>query len=50
MNMAYGPCIGMSRLARWERASSLGMNPPNDVERYLRLAKDRSESLWDGRV
>ncbi|KAM7508591.1 hypothetical protein LguiA_019044 [Lonicera macranthoides] len=50
MNMAYGPCIGMSRLARWERASSLGMNPPNDVERLLRSAKVRSESLWDGHV
>ncbi|GAB4842597.1 hypothetical protein Ancab_012573 [Ancistrocladus abbreviatus] len=50
MNMAYGPCIGMTRLARWERAHCLGLNPPKDVELLLRAAKARTESLWDGRV
>ncbi len=24
----YGPCIGMTRLQRWERADALGLNPP----------------------
>jgi len=50
MNMAYGPCLGMTRLARWERAQSLGLNPPKDVERILREVKVRSDCLWDGRV
>ncbi|CAL5368004.1 unnamed protein product [Camellia sinensis] len=50
MNMAYGPCLGMTRLARWERAHSLGLNPPEDVERFLREAKVRPDCLWDGRV
>ncbi|KAL7230305.1 hypothetical protein ACSBR2_008746 [Camellia fascicularis] len=50
MNMAYGPCLGMTRLARWERAHSLGLNPPKDVERFLREAKVRPDCLWDGRV
>lgn len=50
MNMKYGPCLGMTRLARWERAHSLGLNPPKDVERLLRQAKVRSDCLWDARV
>ncbi|OIT30476.1 PREDICTED: uncharacterized protein LOC109209943 [Nicotiana attenuata] len=50
MNMTYGPCLGMSRLDRWERAKKLGLNPPTDVERLLRSSKVRNESLWDGRV
>ncbi|XP_009607497.1 uncharacterized protein LOC107781395 [Nicotiana tabacum] len=50
MNMTYGPCLGMSRLDRWERAKRLGLNPPTDVERLLRSSKVRHESLWDGRV
>lgn len=50
MNMAYGPCLGMSRMARWERANSLGLNPPKDVERLLRGGKTSLECLWDGRV
>ena len=27
----YGPCIGMTRLERWERAHALGLNPPTEV-------------------
>lgn len=50
MNMVYGPCIGMSRVARWERASKLGLNPPGDVGQLLRTSKVGGESLWDGRV
>ncbi|PSS11872.1 DNA polymerase delta subunit like [Actinidia chinensis var. chinensis] len=50
MNMAYGPCLGMTRLARWERARSLGLNPPKDVERLLREPHVRADCLWDGRI
>ncbi|XP_019181330.1 PREDICTED: uncharacterized protein LOC109176346 [Ipomoea nil] len=50
MNMAYGPCLGMSRLERWERAKSLGMNPPNDLLRILEGKNARQECLWDCRV
>ena len=50
MNMAYGPCLGMTRLARWERACSLGLNPPKDVERLLREPHVRADCLWDGRI
>ena len=24
----YGPCIGVTRMERWERAAALGLNPP----------------------
>ena len=27
----YGPCIGVTRLQRWERADVLGLNPPPEV-------------------
>ncbi|XP_057471936.1 uncharacterized protein LOC130760563 [Actinidia eriantha] len=50
MNMAYGPCLGTTRLARWERASSLGLNPPKDVECLLREPEVRNDCLWDDRV
>lgn len=50
MNMVYGPCIGMNRLDRWNRANKLGLNPPKEVESALKSDKVRLESLWDGRV
>ncbi|KAL9233550.1 hypothetical protein vseg_008531 [Gypsophila vaccaria] len=50
LNMAYGPCIGMPRLDRWNRANRLGMNPPKDVEALLKSGKVQADSLWDGRV
>ncbi|RZC66555.1 hypothetical protein C5167_010240 [Papaver somniferum] len=50
MNMKYGPCIGMTRLARWERAKNLGMNPPKEIETCLRQAKVGLECLSSSRV
>lgn len=50
MNMAYGPCLGMSRLARWERANRLGLNPPEQIHTLLEKEEVRSQCLWDGRV
>lgn len=31
LSLEYGPCIGIGRLARWERAKGLGMEPPLEV-------------------
>ncbi|WCJ27742.1 polymerase delta 4 [Euphorbia peplus] len=50
MNMAYGPCVGMTRLDRWERADRLGMKPPREIGCLLKEGKVNLESLWDGRV
>ncbi|KAG1774158.1 DNA polymerase delta, subunit 4-domain-containing protein [Suillus placidus] len=35
MSYEYGPCVGMSRLERWERAASFGLNPPDEVRQIL---------------
>ena len=32
----FGPCIGMSRVERWERAQRFGLSPPDDVLHLLR--------------
>ncbi|KAJ8631895.1 hypothetical protein MRB53_025231 [Persea americana] len=40
LNMNYGPCLGLSRLERWERANKLGLNPPEEVENLLRGSQD----------
>ncbi|GAB2293317.1 hypothetical protein Dimus_027519 [Dionaea muscipula] len=50
MNMAYGPCIGINRLTRWERAHRMGLNPPREVEALLRAGKADETCLWDSRV
>lgn len=31
----YGPCIGITRLERWQRAQALGLNPPVEVHEIL---------------
>lgn len=31
MSLQYGPCVGISRLARWKRAKMLEMEPPVEV-------------------
>ncbi|KAK4270768.1 hypothetical protein QN277_019540 [Acacia crassicarpa] len=50
MDMAYGPCIGMTRLARWERAHKLGLNPPAEIEKLVKGGKVQADCLWDGRI
>ncbi|RLN04759.1 hypothetical protein C2845_PM13G24500 [Panicum miliaceum] len=31
MDTSYGPCIGVTRLRRWERAAAMGLRPPPRV-------------------
>ncbi|XP_020344050.1 DNA polymerase delta subunit 4 [Oncorhynchus kisutch] len=35
----YGPCTGISRLQRWERAAQHGLNPPQEI-RYMLFSAD----------
>lgn len=42
LSYEYGPCIGVTRLQRWERAAALGMNPPLVVKQLL-TSEDGSE-------
>eukprot|EP00244_Chara_vulgaris_P009578 TRINITY_DN4111_c0_g1_i1.p1 TRINITY_DN4111_c0_g1~~TRINITY_DN4111_c0_g1_i1.p1 ORF type:complete len:149 (-),score=11.62 TRINITY_DN4111_c0_g1_i1:180-626(-) len=49
LNMAYGPCLGMTRMERWQRAKTLGLNPPEYVRDLLRVGQS-DDCLWEGRV
>lgn len=42
LSYEYGPCVGMTRLERWERAETLGLRPPPEVRQIL-LTKEGSE-------
>lgn len=46
MNMTYGPCFGMTRLERYERAKKWGLNPPQEIENLLKGVNVRPECLW----
>ncbi|KAJ7547170.1 hypothetical protein O6H91_08G073200 [Diphasiastrum complanatum] len=50
LNMSYGPCLGISRLERWNRAHFLGKNPPFDIKGLLERAGGSSQSLWEGHI
>ncbi|KAK5772774.1 hypothetical protein PVK06_049069 [Gossypium arboreum] len=39
MNMAYGPCVGITRLDQWKRAQRMGLNPPKEIESLLKDGK-----------
>ena len=49
----FGPCSGMTRLDRWERAESFGLNPPSEVKKLL-LGLPEGDPLhrdiWYGRI
>ncbi|CAG5130059.1 unnamed protein product [Candidula unifasciata] len=32
LTLEFGPCIGITRLERWERAEKHGLNPPTEVK------------------
>uniref|UniRef100_A0A674C7P4 DNA polymerase delta 4, accessory subunit n=1 Tax=Salmo trutta TaxID=8032 RepID=A0A674C7P4_SALTR len=45
----YGPCTGISRLQRWERAAQHGLNPPQEIRDMLLSADtdpDYTHCLW----
>ncbi|KAF1895291.1 hypothetical protein Lal_00043937 [Lupinus albus] len=54
MDMIYGPCVGMTRIERWERAQKMGLNPPKEIETFLKSdtkdIKIQLECLWNKRI
>ena len=50
MDMRYGPCIGMNRILRWERAHNMGMHPPIQIKEILEGASGAPACLWEGRI
>ncbi|NXJ72618.1 DPOD4 polymerase, partial [Rostratula benghalensis] len=45
----YGPCTGITRLQRWERAQALGLSPPSPVRDALLEHRDNPDVTyrWD---
>jgi DNA polymerase delta subunit 4 len=44
LSYEYGPCIGVTRMERWDRAATLGLNPPVEVREIL-TTKEGSEDV-----
>lgn len=53
LSSKYGPCIGISRLERWQRAEKFGLHPPVTVKQILDRkagSSDDNRCLWEGRI
>ncbi|GBC00473.1 hypothetical protein RclHR1_03870013 [Rhizophagus clarus] len=53
LNYKFGPCIGLTRLERWERAHRLGLNPPEEVRNALTseaINPELNECVFYGRI
>ncbi|XP_068178679.1 DNA polymerase delta subunit 4 [Antennarius striatus] len=49
LDWRFGPCTGISRLERWERAKLHGLNPPEEIRDLLlhtQADPEYSQSLW----
>ncbi|KAG7333813.1 hypothetical protein KOW79_002220 [Hemibagrus wyckioides] len=49
LDWQFGPCTGISRLQRWERAALHGLNPPQEIKDILLKESTDPEythSLW----
>ncbi|KAJ7363831.1 DNA polymerase delta, subunit 4-domain-containing protein [Mycena albidolilacea] len=44
LSYEYGPCIGVPRLERWERAAALGLNPPVEIRDILTTRQGATQS------
>ncbi|PSC73196.1 DNA polymerase delta subunit 4 [Micractinium conductrix] len=43
LDSRFGPCSGITRLERWERAAKLGLAPPADVPELVRRHGEDSD-------
>jgi len=43
LSYEYGPCVGFTRLERWERAQALGLDPPVEVRDILLTQQGEEE-------
>lgn len=49
VTLEFGPCTGITRMERWERAEKHGLNPPMVVKEILLKYphdEDYTECLW----
>jgi len=42
----YGPCIGVTRMERWQRANDMDMNPPPEVYEILSTQEAREKEEY----
>jgi len=47
MNADFGPCMGLTRLERWERAKKHGLNPPQDILQLIKCGHGNENAAWD---
>ena len=51
MNSRFGPCMSVTRLARWERAKKLEMDPPEFIHNVLKAFPElKDKSIWHNRI
>ncbi|RDB15369.1 DNA polymerase delta subunit 4 [Hypsizygus marmoreus] len=50
MSYEYGPCVGVSRLERWERAAALGLNPPKEIREILETKEGHEKTEYSQSV
>jgi DNA polymerase delta subunit 4 len=55
LSYEFGPCVGIPRLERWERAQALGLKPPKEVYDILNTKQgstldEYSQSVFHGEV
>ncbi|NWX61750.1 DPOD4 polymerase, partial [Promerops cafer] len=52
LSWEYGPCTGITRLQRWERAQELGLSPPGPIREALLEHRDNPDVtyrwVWGG--
>jgi DNA polymerase delta subunit 4 len=47
LDSRFGPCIGLSRIERWNRAEKLGLNPDLQIKEMAEMSGNK-EALWHG--
>ncbi|KIY49730.1 hypothetical protein FISHEDRAFT_72364 [Fistulina hepatica ATCC 64428] len=50
MSYEYGPCIGVTRLDRWERAEAMGLKPPTQIRDILITDQGLNNDLYKQNV
>ncbi|KAF8997915.1 DNA polymerase delta, subunit 4-domain-containing protein, partial [Cyathus striatus] len=46
LSYQYGPCVGVTRLERWERAYALGLDPPSEIKEILSTRQGVEEAQY----
>lgn len=44
LNYKYGPCTGLTRMERWDRALKLGLNPPPEIPLLIHQLTEHERS------